>query len=76
MEFYPTLDQSIVEDYFRQAITKYGVPEAVYFSNGRQYRTKRRAGYAQKAWHNLSPNHLPEQPQGGPCNRVVDSFLA
>lgn len=29
--FYPTLDQVIVEDCFRQAIQKYGVPEAVYF---------------------------------------------
>ncbi|MEW6525024.1 MAG: DDE-type integrase/transposase/recombinase [Bacillota bacterium] len=38
-EFYPCLDQSIVEDGFRQAIRKYGLPEAVYFDNGRQYRT-------------------------------------
>ena len=30
-EFYPTQDQTIVEDCFRQAIQKYGVPEAVYF---------------------------------------------
>ncbi|MDW7652055.1 MAG: DDE-type integrase/transposase/recombinase [Bacillota bacterium] len=39
-EFFPTLDQVIVEDCFRQAIQKYGVPEAVYFDNGSQYRTK------------------------------------
>lgn len=37
---YPTLDQVIVEDCFRQTIQKYGVPEAVYFDNGKQYRTK------------------------------------
>jgi hypothetical protein len=30
-EFYPTLDQLIVEDCFRQSITKYGIPETVYF---------------------------------------------
>jgi len=30
-EFYPTLDQVIVEDCFRKAIQKYGVPETVYF---------------------------------------------
>lgn len=39
-EFYATLDQSIVEDCFRKAIQQYGVPEAVYFDNGKQYRTK------------------------------------
>ncbi len=39
-EFFPTLDQVIVEDCFRQAIQKYGVPEAVFFDNGSQYRTK------------------------------------
>lgn len=35
-----TLDQSIVEDCFRKAIQKHGVPESVYFDNGKQYRTK------------------------------------
>lgn len=39
-EFYPTMDQSIVEDCFRKAIQQYGLPEAVYFDNGKQYRTK------------------------------------
>jgi len=39
-EFFPTLDQVIVEDCFRQSLMKYGKPEAVYFDNGRQYRTK------------------------------------
>lgn len=39
-EFYPTLDQIIVEDCFRQAIQKYRVPESVFFDNGKQYRTK------------------------------------
>jgi putative transposase len=39
-EWYPTLDQTIVEDCFRKAIQKSGLPEAVYFDNGKQYRTK------------------------------------
>ncbi|OPX88420.1 MAG: Integrase core domain protein [Pelotomaculum sp. PtaB.Bin104] len=38
--FYPTLDQTIVEDCFRNVIQKWGAPEAVYFDNGKQYRTK------------------------------------
>jgi transposase InsO family protein len=37
--FYATQEQAIVEDSFRKAIEKYGVPEAVYFDNGKQYRT-------------------------------------
>lgn len=38
--FYPTLDSRIIEDAFRNAIQKYGVPDAVYFDNGKQYRNK------------------------------------
>ena len=38
--FYDSLEQAIVEDAFRKAIQQYGVPEAVYFDNGKQYRTK------------------------------------
>lgn len=38
--FYPTMDQRIVEDAFRQSVQKYGRPEAVFFDNGKQYRTK------------------------------------
>ena len=39
-EFYPSLDQSIVENCYRKAVMKYGIPESVYFDNGKQYRTK------------------------------------
>ena len=39
-KFYPVLDQSIVEDAFRQSLHKYGAPKAAYFDNGKQYRTK------------------------------------
>jgi putative transposase len=37
--FYASMEKAIVEDSFRKAIEKYGVPEAVYFDNGKQYRT-------------------------------------
>ncbi len=39
-EFYPSLAQSIVEDCYRKAILKFGVPESVYFDNGKQFRNK------------------------------------
>lgn len=38
--FYPTMDQRIVEQGFRESIQLYGAPESVYFDNGKQYRTK------------------------------------
>jgi len=78
-EFYPTLDQSIVEDCFRQAITKYGVPEAVYFDNGRQYRTKRMSRICAKLGIRLlfAKPYSPEATgKVERFNRVVDSFLA
>lgn len=77
-QFYPSLEQAIVEDCFRQAIHKYGIPDAVYFDNGKQYRTK---------WMNRTCSKLgirllfakPYSPEstGKPerFNRVVDSFL-
>jgi len=39
-QFYSNLEQSIVEDCFRKAILKWGIPEQAYFDNGRQYRNK------------------------------------
>jgi transposase InsO family protein len=38
--FYDSLEKGIVQDCFRKAIEKYGVPEAVYFDNGKQYKNK------------------------------------
>ena len=38
-EFYPTLDQKIVQDCFRKSLLKFGAPDSVYFDNGKQYRT-------------------------------------
>lgn len=39
-EFYPTLGSPIVIDSFRQSLLRHGVPEAVYFDNGSEYRNK------------------------------------
>lgn len=78
-EFYPVLDQVIVEDCFRQAIRKYGVPEAVYFDNGSQYRTK----WMSRACAKMGIRLLFAKPYSPEAtgkverfNRVVDSFLA
>jgi putative transposase len=78
-QFYPTLDQVIVEDCFRQAIQKYGVPEAAYFDNGKQYRTK----WMVRACAKMGIRLLFARPYSPEAtgkverfNRVVDSFLA
>ena len=78
-QFYPTLDQVIVEDAFRQAILKYGVPEKVYFDNGSQYRTKwmRRACAKMGIRLLFARPYSPEATgKAERFNRVVDSFLA
>jgi len=77
-EFYPTLDQVIVEDCFRKAIHKYGVPEAVYFDNGSQYRTKWMHRTCSKLGIRLvfAKPYSPEATgKVERFNRVVDSFL-
>ena len=78
-EFYPVMDKSIVEDCFRRAIQKYGVPEAVYFDNGKQYRTK----WMTRACSKLGIRLLFAKPYSPEStgkverfNRVVDSFLS
>jgi putative transposase len=77
-EFYPTLDQVIVEDCFRKAVQKYGVPDSVYFDNGKQYRTKWMTRACAKMGIRLlyAKPYSPEST-GKPerLNRVVDSFL-
>jgi putative transposase len=78
-QFYPMLDQIIVEDAFRQAVLKYGVPEKVYFDNGSQYRTKWMIRACSKMGVRLlyAKPYSPEAT-GKPerFNRLVDSFLA
>ena len=78
-EFYPVLDQSIVENCFRKSIQKYGVPDAVYFDNGCQYRTK----WMTRACAKMGIRLLFAKPYSPEAtgkverfNRVVDSFLS
>lgn len=78
-EFYPVLDQIIIEDAFRQAVQKYGVPETVYFDNGKQYRTR----WMNRACSKMGIRLLYARPYSPEStgkverfNRVVDSFLS
>lgn len=76
--FYPTLDQVIVQDAFRQAIGKYGLPDTVYFDNGKQYKTK----WMKRACAKLGIRLLFTKPYAPEAkgkverfNRRVDTFL-
>lgn len=78
-EFYPVLDQVIVEDCFRKAILKQGVPQSVYYDNGSQYRTK----WMQRACSKMGIKQLFAKPYSPEAtgkverfNRLVDAFLA
>ena len=78
-EFYPVMDKTIVEDCFRHAIQKFGVPESVYFDNGKQYRTK----WMTRACSKLGIRLLFAKPYSPEAtgkverfNRVVDAFLS
>jgi transposase InsO family protein len=77
-EFFPTLDQIIVEDCFRQAIHKYGLPEAVFFDNGSQYKTKWMTRACAKMGIRLlfAKPYSPESTgKVEAFNRTVKSFL-
>ncbi|MDQ0415822.1 DDE-type integrase/transposase/recombinase [Mesobacillus stamsii] len=77
--FYPTLDSRIVEDAFRQAIQKYGVPEAVYFDNGKQYRTKWMSRTCSKIGTRLTytrPYSAESKGKIERFNRIIDSFIS
>lgn len=78
-EFYPVMDKTIVEHCFRQAIQKFGVPESVYFDNGKQYRTR----WMTRACSKLGIRLLFAKPYSPEStgkverfNRVVDGFLS
>jgi transposase InsO family protein len=76
--FYPTLDSRIVEDAFRQAVQKYGAPEAVYFDNGKQFRTKWMSRTCSKLGTRLlyaRPYAAESKGKVEKFNRTVDSFL-
>ena len=77
-EFYQTLDQSIVEDSFRKSIMKWGLPNQVYFDNGKQFRNK----WMSRACAKLGIRLLfakPYSPEGTgkieKFNQNIDRFL-
>jgi len=77
-EFYDSLDQTVVEDCFRQAVLKEGLPRRVYFDNGTQYRTK----WMERACAILGIKLLFAKPYSPEStgkierfNRTVDRFL-
>jgi transposase InsO family protein len=77
--FYASLDKSIVTDCFRQAVQKYGVPEAVYFDNGSQFRSKWMSRTCSKLGTRLlfTKPYSPEaKGKVERFNRTVDSFLS
>jgi putative transposase len=77
--FYPALDQTIVEDCLRHAIQHFGVPEAVYYDNGKQYRTKSMVRICSKLGIRLQfakPYAAESKGKIERFNRVVDSFLS
>lgn len=78
-QFYPTLDQVIVEDCFYQGIVKYGRPDSVYFDNGGQYRNKWMArACAIMGIRLLFARPYSPESTGKPerFNRVVNDFLS
>jgi transposase InsO family protein len=77
-EFYASLDQTVVEDCFRKAVLKEGLPRRVYFDNGKQYRTR----WMDRACAVLGIKLLYAKPYSPEStgkierfNRTVDSFL-
>jgi len=78
-EFYDSLDQSIVEDCLRKAVMKEGLPQRVYFDQGKQFRNK----WMERACAMLEIKLLFAKPYSPEStgkierfNRTVDSFLA
>lgn len=77
-EFYDSLDQTIVEDCFRKAILKEGLPRRVYFDQGKQYRNK----WMERACAILEIKLLFAKPYSPEStgkierfNRTVESFM-
>ena len=77
-EFYDELSAATVEDCFRKAIIKEGLPERVYFDNGTQYRTK----WMERACAMMDIKLLFARPYSPEStgkierfNRTVESFL-
>jgi hypothetical protein len=78
-EFYDSLDASIVEDCFRKAVNKEGLPKRVLFDRGKQYLNK----WMQRACGLLDIKLIYARPyspettgKNERLNRTVEAFLA
>jgi len=78
-EFYDELDQKIVEDCLRKAILKEGLPQRLFFDNGKQFRNK----FMQRACAILNIKLIYTAPYSPESkgkierfNRTLDSFFA
>lgn len=77
-EFYPTLDQKIVQDCFRKALLKFGAPDSVFFDNGAQFRThwmKRACGKLGIRLLYAKPYNPEAKGKQERYNQTADSFL-
>lgn len=77
-EFYPTLDQKIVQDCFRKALLKFGAPNSVFLDNGVQFRThwmKRACGKLGIRLLYARPYNPEAKGKQERFNQTVDSFL-
>ncbi|NJP38650.1 DDE-type integrase/transposase/recombinase [Alkalicoccus luteus] len=78
VSFYPMLDARCVEEAFRESVRTYGIPEQVYFDNGKQYRTKWMAKTCAKLGTRLlyAKPYSPESTgKIERFNRTFDAFL-
>jgi transposase InsO family protein len=77
-EFYDSLDQTIVEDCFRKALLKEGLPRRVYFDQGKQYKNKwmKRACAILEIKLMFAKPYSPESTgKVERFNRTVESFM-
>ena len=78
-KFYDKMTSEIIEDTLRNAIMAYGLPDAIYFDNGKQYRNKWIKDICTKLGIRLiyAKPYSPEaKGKVEAFNRTVDSFLA
>ncbi len=78
-EFYPSLDQVIVEDCFYKAITNYGAPDSVYFDRGKQYLNNQMSRICGKLGIQLLYTRPYSPESSGKIERYhqeIDRFLA
>jgi len=76
--FYDSLDHRIVKDAFRESLIHHGLPKAVYFDNGKQYRN----GLTERACAKLGIRRIFAKPYAPEStgkierfNQHIDTFL-